>query len=264
MKLAEVFTEYLGHLFSGRRMEARDLLLTAQDRGMQAEDLLQKVIWPAMEQIHELFRQNQIPLITEHMASRINRQVADQLQFMLPNQMRTGQRMVVVCGDGECEELGAQIMCDLFEASGWTVWFLGSGVPNDEVLEFLSQVTPDLLCIYGTQPTGAPGIRRLIDLISEVGICQQMQILASGGVFNRADGLAEEIGAHLFAPNAADAVQVVKDSDLSLFEDERTPTGRRRKRKRTQTAKAKMRSPETDEQQFDLAGDDQEDVAGEF
>ena len=239
MKLAEIFADYLGHLFSGRRQEARELILTAQDRGMPAEELLQKIIWPAMEQVQHLYHSDEIPLIVEHMAARINRLVADQLQGLLARQLKTGQRMVVVCGNGENEELGAQITADLFEASGWMVWFLGAGVPNDEILEFLGQAEPDVLCMFGTHPTGAPDARRLIDLIREVGICQEMQILASGGVFNRADGLADEIGADLFAATAGDALEAVRVHPTRVPKPDVPQPGRRRKRKKAQTTEVR-------------------------
>lgn len=75
---------------------------------------------------------------------------------------------------------------DLFEGEGWSVWFLGSGVPNDEILEMLGKVKPDVLCIYGTQATGVPNVRRLIETTREIGAYEQMQILVTGGVFNRA------------------------------------------------------------------------------
>jgi len=210
MKLPELFTDYLGHLFGGRRSEARDLMFRAQDKGMAAEDILIKIVWPAMGQIQELYRADAIPLITEHMATRINRQVADQMQRLLRHDMKSGRRMIVMCGEGESEELGAQILVDLLEGIGWQMWFLGAGVPNDEVLEFLSQAKPDVLCVYGTQPTSVPGVRRLIDLVHEVGVCPNMKVLASGGVFNRAEGLAEEIGADLFAENIVQAIDVIQ------------------------------------------------------
>ena len=241
MKLADTFTDYLGHLFAGRRNEARELLFRAQDKGMAAEDILKQIIWPAMEQIQKLFRADQIPPITEHMAVRINRQVADQLQQLLRHDMKTGQRMVVVCGEGESEELGAQIMVDLFDAAGWTVWFLGAGVPNDEVLGFVSQIEPEVLCVYGTQGSSVPGVRRLIDLIREVGVCQDMKILASGGVFNRAQGLAEEIGADLFAGDIIEAVDLVQTT-LAIQLKSSTDDTRRGRRSPTKTKSGKLRS----------------------
>ncbi|MHC4562428.1 MAG: cobalamin B12-binding domain-containing protein [Planctomycetota bacterium] len=241
MKIAELFAEYLSHLFAGRRYEARRLLLDAHDHGTQAGKLLRGVVWPAMEQIEELYRAHEISLIVEHMASRVNRMVADQLQGLLPREPRTGKRIVVVCGEGENEELGAQMTADVFEAKGWITWFIGAGVPNDEILAFVADSEPDILCLYGTRPRGVPDARRLIDLIREVGVCEEMQILASGGVFNRAEGLAEEINADLFAPNVAEALKVVAAHPVRVPKPDVPQPGRRRKRKRAETAKADMR-----------------------
>ena len=236
MSMPELFKQYLEHLFAGKRSEARALILAAQDRGIPASKLLKMVIWPAMEQVESLYRRNHISLIMEHMATRINRLVADQLQGMLAREPKTGRRMVVVCGDGEGEELGAQMTADLFEAMGWSVWFLGSGVPNDEILQFVGKVTPDILCTYGTKPAGVPGTRRLIELIRGVGVCSDMQVMAMGGVFNRAEGLADEVKADLQATNINEAIQTVADHPVRVPKPDIPEPGRRRKRKRAATA----------------------------
>lgn len=244
MKTAELFKQYLEHLFLGKRCQARELILAAQDRGIAASKLLQNVIWPAMEQIDKLYRQDHISRITEHMATRINRMVADQLHALMARKPKSGRRMVVLSGAGEMEELGAQIICDLFEAAGWTVWFLGAGVPNDEVLQFVGKVTPDILCLYGAQPVDVPNTRKLVELIREVGVCDQMQVMISGGVFNRADGLADEVKADLFAPDIAGVLKTVDEHPVRIPKPDIPEPGRRRKRKRktpAATAKPKMR-----------------------
>jgi methanogenic corrinoid protein MtbC1 len=211
-------------------------MLAAQDRGVPASKLLKMVIWPAMEQVEKLYREDHISLITEHMATRINRMLADQLQGYLARQPKHGRRMVVTCGHGEMEELGAQIIADLFEAQGWSLWFLGSGVPNDEILQFVGKITPDVLCIYGAQPEGVPAIRRLIELIRDVGVCSEMQIVAIGGVFNRAEGLADEVKADLFAANVARAMKAVMDHPVRIPKPDVPEPGRRRKRRRKPAA----------------------------
>jgi len=246
MNMAELFKQYLEHLFLGKRCEARELLFAAQDRGISASKLLRMIIWPAMDQVDKLHRGHHISLIMEHMATRINRMLADQLHALLARQPKSGQRMVVTCGPGEGEELGAQIIADLFEARGWTVWFLGSGVPNDEVLQFVGKVTPDILCIYGTKPAGVPDVRRLIDLIREVGVCTEMQIIVAGGVFNRAEGLADEVRADLFAPDATEALKVVEEHPVRIPKPDVPEPGRRRKRRKTTATKpsAKLRKAE--------------------
>ena len=243
MSMPELFKQYLEHLFAGKRCQARELIFAAQDRGIPACKLLKMIIWPAMEQVDSLFRRNHINLIIEHMATRINRMIADQLQGMLARAPKSGQRMVIVCGDGEGEELGAQITADLFESMGWSIWFLGCGVPNDEILQFIGTIKPDILCIYGTKPAGVPNTRKLIGLIRGIGVCADMQVLIMGGVFNRAEGLSDEIKADLFASNVIEAIQVVADHPVRVPKLDIPEPGRRRKRKNAAAPRPrKMRS----------------------
>lgn len=232
MEIIEVFKQYMEHLFAGRRCEAREVVMGAQDRGVSARSLILNVVWPAMEQIDRLYREGQITRITEHMATRINRLMADQLQACMARQPKCGKRMIVTCGNGESEELGAQMTADLFECDGWHVWFLGSGVPNDEILQLAGKLMPDVLCIYGAQPVGVPNIRKLIEMIREIGACPDMQVLLTGGIFNRAEGLAEEIKADLFAPNVREALRIVEEHPVRVPQPDVPQPGRRRKRKR--------------------------------
>jgi len=231
MDIAETFAQYLEHLFAGKRCEARELIQATLDRGVCARKLIQSVIWPAMEQVDRLYREGKISRLTEHMSTRINRMIADQLHAHLARHPKHGLRLLVVCGAGELEELGAQMTADLFEAEGWSVWFLGSGVPNDEIIELMSQIKPDVLCIYGTQPAEVPAVRRLVDQIREIGAYEQMQILVMGGVFNRARGLDEEIGADLFAENVRDALRIVEEHPVRIPKPDVPRPGRRRKRR---------------------------------
>ena len=240
MTMPELFKQYLEHLFAGSRCPARELIFAAHDRGVTASKLLRMVLWPAMEQMDKLYRTDHISRITEQMATRVNRMIADQLGGLLARKPKTGQRMVLVCGEGEVEELGAQIIADLFEAEGWTVWFLGSKIPSDEVLEFIGKVTPDILCIYGAGPENVPLIRHLVALIREVGVCPEMQILVSGGVFNRAEGLAEEVKADLFAANVTEAMAIVRSHPVRVPLPDVPEPGRRRKRKRS-SSRARLR-----------------------
>jgi len=232
MTTAELFTEYLEHLFAGKRCEARELILNAQDRGIDSSKLLTTIIWPAMDQVEKLYRNNHISGIVEHLATRINRMIADQLQAMLCRKPKNGRRIVVVCGEGEIEELGAQMTADLFEAEGWSVWLVGSGVPQDEVLQYVGKCRPDVLCVYGAKPASVPSLRSLIGLIREVGVCKEMQVLLTGGVFNRAEGLADEIKADLFAATACEAIQKCNENPVRVAKADVMEPGRRRKRTR--------------------------------
>lgn len=208
MKSDRLLERFLSPLLAGRRQECRDVLAEALSSGLEPRGVYRKMIWPAMEHVDTLYRQDRINQATEHMATRINRLLADQLQAHLTKEAPIGKRIVITCANGEPEELGAQMCADLFEADGWDVFFVGGGVPNDEVMNLVGQLHPDILLVFGTQPSGVPEVRRLIDLIREVGVNPAMNIMISGGVFQRAEGLWKEVNADIYADTAADALRL--------------------------------------------------------
>lgn len=219
-------------LFTGDRSGSRAIVAEAFEEGMAAEEILMQLIWPTMENIQGQYRADRINTGVHHMAARLLRMLADQLSLRLPRSERNGRTMLVVCSPGEPEELGAQITTDIAEAHGWTVHFAGGGVPNDEIVGWIGQLQPQVLMVYGTVPSGAPMVRQLIDLLHDVGIAPKMQIICSGGVFNRAEGLAEEIGSDLFAPNPMDALEILAAYPGKRATAEQQTVGRKRRVKR--------------------------------
>ena len=126
------------------------------------------------------------------------------------------------------------MIADMFESSGWSVRFTGGGLTNDDILTYIHEFSPNVLIIYGTEPSEAPEIRSIIDRIREVNAWPNMRIMLCGGVFGRAEGLWEEIGADLYAATPAEAVEAATN-EQPVIEPVRTIN--RRKRKYQQFAK---------------------------
>jgi len=223
---------FITPLFAGDRSDARAIVAEAFESGATAEEILMQLIWPTMEKISAMYRADRINTGVHHMASRLLRMLADQLALRLSRQERNGRSMLVVCSPGEPEELGAQITTDIAEARGWSVHFAGGGVPNDEIVGWLGQLQPQVLMVYGTIPSALPMVRQLIDLLHDVGICPKIQIICSGGVFNRAEGLAEEIGSDLFAPDPINSLEILEAYPGKRATSEQQTVGRKRRIKK--------------------------------
>jgi methanogenic corrinoid protein MtbC1 len=189
---------YLQPLLAGRRAECFELVANALRQGVAAETLICDVVWPAMAQIERLYRDDRLNAAGEHMAGRINRSVADQLQTHLHTRPASGKRVVVACADGPHEELGAQMVSDLLQADGWEVYFVGGGVPDDEIVALLGELRPHILLLFGATPEAVPNTRLLVERLREIGTCPTMNVVVTGGIFSRADGLWREIGADAY------------------------------------------------------------------
>ena len=230
--------QYLEPLLTGDRDACRSVIDQALSRGATEYDLLTKLIWPTMELVQTLYREDRITQSTLNLATRLNRTLTDQLAAKLPRAASNGRKVMIFCGDAEPEELGGQLCADLFESNGWTVRFGGGGVPNDEVLKLIGDHRPDLLVMYGTLPSAVPAVRKLIDYLREVNSCPDMQVMCCGGIYKRADGLAEEIGADLFAADAPTAISVANEQRERRASFDQQTVGRTRRIRKAQARKA--------------------------
>src|SRR5438874_703749 len=220
---------YLDALLTGDRANTRRVVEAAGNNGLSPHELLTGLVWPTMELLQALYRDDRISISNLNLATRLNRNVTDQLCQSLERAASNGKKVLIFCGDDEPEELGGQICSDLFECDGWSVKFAGGGVPEDEVLALIGSERPDLLVMFGTLPSGVPAVRKLIDYLREVNSCPAMQIMCCGGIYKRAEGLAEEIGADLYAPDAAEAVAVANTHPARTASVDQQTVGRTRR-----------------------------------
>ena len=224
-----LFQHYAEAILAGDRPKCRELIEKAAECGVSPRQLLLELCWPAMEAVRQLYKDHRISHASLHLATRLNRAVVDRVTGNLAIDRSNGKKAVVLCGGAEPEELGGQITADLFESGGYEVKFLGGGVPNDEVLHLLGQWRPDLLVMFATLPIDMPASRQLIDYLRDVARQPNLQTMCCGGIYARAEGLAEEVGADLYAADAADAVRVARENPFKRATVDQQTVGRTRR-----------------------------------
>lgn len=236
----KIAARYLETLIVGDRPTGRAVIDEAITAGFSPAQLLSELVWPTMEQIQIRYKNDQLTQVGLNLATRLNRQLADQLAAKLERQPTNGKKVLIFCGNDEPEELGGQIAADLFEAAGYTVRFGGGGVPDDEILKLLGEYRPGLLVMFATLPSGVPGVRKLIDYLRDVNSCPDMQIMCCGGIYKRAEGLAEEIGADLYAPDAQAAVEIAATDTTRRASVDQQTVGRMRRIKKAALRKGEL------------------------
>lgn len=229
---------YLKPLLEGDRVQCRQVIEHAFFEGASAYELMTQLLWPVMELVQSHYREDRISQSTLNLATRLNRSITDQVSSRLERRPCNGHKALIFCGSDEPEELGGQITADLFEADGWEARFAGGGVPDDEVLKLIGDYRPNLLVMFGTLPSGVPSVRKLIDYLREVNSCPDMQIMCCGGIYKRAEGLAEEIGADLYACDGAHAVQTANANPTRKATVDQQTVGRTRRIRKAAARKA--------------------------
>jgi methanogenic corrinoid protein MtbC1 len=215
-------------LINGDRSGARAVVDQCVAADVPAESIIEKLFWPVYENIQRMHREDQLSVVCHHYATRLLRMLTDQMQMRLEAQPRNGRRVLMLGGPREGDELAGQMAADILEAHGYDVYFAGGGVANDEVIGQVGRLQPHVLVLFGNAPSDLPYIRALIDELRGLGTCPSMQIVVGGGVFNRADGLAEEIGADLWAPTPVELASAMTAQPQRRMEANQRTVGRRR------------------------------------
>ncbi|MEM9916370.1 MAG: cobalamin-dependent protein [Planctomycetota bacterium] len=216
-------------MISGDRHTAREIMDEVFSADVPAERIASNLIWPTLNQLQNMRRADQLSSLAYHYGTRLMRSITDQLQLRYEQHARRDQTVLVMSGPEESEELTGQLAADLLEADGYTVYYCGGGVSNDEITEQIANLRADKLVVFGSIPSTVPETRLLIDRLHDMGVCPQLQIIVGGGVFNRAEGLAEEIGADLWAKDPIELVQTIaENTQRRMSEDQRT-VGRKRR-----------------------------------
>ncbi len=223
MSFEQTQSRFFETLVAGDRPAARAQILSLVQQGLSPQQLITEIFWPTYQTIDRLHRADQLTTLAHHLAMRLLRVLVDQNAARMALQPANGRAVYVFCGATEGDELGAQMAVDLLEAHGFQTHFAGGGIAADEILGLVNERKPDVLLMFASAPTDLPIIRQLVDTITEIGACEKLQVAVGGGVFNRAEGLAEEIGADLWANDPLEMAQVlIEEPERRATADQRT------------------------------------------
>lgn len=218
-------------LITGHRPSARRVVEEQIKAGVAPDQLITDLFWPTYETLERLYRADQLSKLSHHLATRLLRVLVDQNAARLDFAPARDRTILALCGPSDADELGAQMAVDLLEHAGFTVSFGGGGIANDEILARVNEDQPGVLLLFASGPSDLPNIREMIDTIREINATPNLQVVVGGGVFNRAEGLAEEIGADLWASDPLELVELLLSEPTRKAELEQRTVGRKRKLK---------------------------------
>lgn len=222
--------QFFETLINGDRPASRTLVESAL-ADATPERVISELFWPTYDLIERLFRNDQLTRMSHHLSTRLLRVLVDQMTARLERQGSNGRSILAFCGPSEGDELGAQMAVDILESRGYRVRFAGGGIANDEILAQVHETKPDILLMFAPAASDLPNIRALIDTLQEIGACPNIQFVVAAGVFNRAEGLAEEIGADLWASTPRELLDVLASEPQRRAELEQRTVGRKRRKK---------------------------------
>ena len=118
-----------------------------------------------------------------------------------------GPRVVIGVVQGDCHDIGKNLVKVMLESAGCEVFDLGKDVAPERFVEAVRESGAAFLGLSTLMSTTMEEMREVIRQLEEAGLRQQVKVMVGGGPVTA--GFAREIGADLFSANAAEAVRCV-------------------------------------------------------
>jgi methanogenic corrinoid protein MtbC1 len=115
---------------------------------VSAEEAIERVIAPAMEQLGELWRQGRSSVAGEHLASaKVTGRLLKLLQVSDRSKAPSAPLSIVACLPDEQHQLGALVAAYVTSRHGFRVSFLGPSLPLEDLETTWQILTPDVVCL---------------------------------------------------------------------------------------------------------------------
>jgi len=194
---------------AGDRMAARTVITEVKGGGVAAEELTHRVFWPVLETSTKLFSARQLSPVAYHYATRLLRTLADQAQSDYEQRERRDRKILMFTGGGESDDLSGLIMADLLEADGYSVYYGGSGIANDEILAEIGRQRPDVVIMLASATSDAESIEDLITRVRAIGACPDLQVVVAGRAFHGAKRAMNSVGADVYANDPREILEAL-------------------------------------------------------
>ena len=163
--------------------------------------LLEQIIEPLMCRIGELWREGNLRIADEHMASAVVRTFIGSMKAAYQPNINA-PRLVIATPAGQVHELGALMAATMATAEGWHVTYLGADLPAEELAGAVRQSGADVLGLSIVYPGDDPALPSELARLGQL-LGRDTTVLIGGRSAANYSQAIDQIGAHLLDGVAA-------------------------------------------------------------
>ena len=185
----------------------KELTKQAVQDGIPARTILEKGLSKGLDQVGELFANQQYFLAELMVAAYIMEQVMPEISEKLKEEVGEDTlqgKIVFGTVEGDFHFIGKNIAISLLQAAGYEVYDIGEDVSPDVFIQRVRDFQPDIVALSALLLTTMPGIGEVIDALERTGLRKQVYIMIGGRPTSQQT--AEQYGADAYCETAMDGV----------------------------------------------------------
>ena len=197
MSLESVFEAVL----EGDAEESAEQVQALLDQGESADNILQKGLIAAMQEVGKLFEEGEFFVPEMLIAARA---MQAGLSLLKPHLAAEGVeakgKVVIGTVKGDLHDIGKNLVAMMLEGAGFEVIDLGTDVEPDKFIEVIDE-SVDIVALSALLTTTMPSMEMTIGEMAKAGIRDQVKVIVGGAPVTQ--DYANKIGADGFAADAS-------------------------------------------------------------
>ncbi len=182
---------------------------SALDAGSNVQDILDKGLIAAMDEVGEKFSTGQM-FVPQMLRSAKTMQECMKLIKALfqEGQLSTKGKVVIGTVRQDLHDIGKNLVAMMMEGAGFSITDLGVDVSPKDFTQKAQEVGADIVAMSALLSTTMPAMRETIEALQEAGIRDKVKVMIGGAPVT--ENFASEIKADSYAPDAGSAVIAAK------------------------------------------------------
>lgn len=195
-------------IINGDADESERLTQEAVDEGLSPQKILNDGLTAGMDVVGKRFKANEFYVPEVLIAARAMHAGMEIIQPLLAESGAEPEgRIVVGTVKGDLHDIGKNLVTMMLKGGGFEVTDIGIDVPAEKFVESAKEANADVVAISALLTTTMPEMKNVLDALNEAGI-EAKTIIGGAPVTQE---YANEIGASGYAPDAASAVDSVRE-----------------------------------------------------
>ncbi len=197
-------------LFRGDILKVKEITQKALWEKIEPKEILEQGLIKGMDVVGIKFKNNEIFLPEVLLASQA---MYGGLELLQPKLIKSGVKAVgkVIIGTakGDLHDIGKNLVAMMLRGGGFEVIDLGIDVTPEKFLKAFQKHQPDIVGISALLTTTMIGMMDVITIFRKAGLRNKIKVMVGGAPVTQE--FANEIGADVYAPDAASAVEKARE-----------------------------------------------------
>ena len=203
------YREIADGVLNGRAKVVKQLVNDALAEGKEPEDILNQGLIAGMNEVGELFKNNEIYVPEVLVAARAMYGALDILKPLLAQKdVKSAGTVAIGTVQGDLHDIGKNLVAMMLEGNGFTIVDLGVDVTPEQYVDAVVNKGANLIAMSALLTTTMPMMKETVDALVANGVRDKVKVMIGGAPVTQ--HYCDEIGADGYSSDAASAVDLAK------------------------------------------------------